>query len=257
MKNMFREEPAGLVRHTALSRLLVEQPGCFDMLGNQIEEFCPAGTKVLDAMDEPGWSVEEPNQTGYNLYHQTDLPVYLELSKSPKRVRRFGSAIQWLTAGPEYDVKHFVDGFDWDALDSREGEAATVVDVGGGNGQVALAIAKATKNLQFVVQELPESGDSTEKQDAQKVEEEQENERVRFMAHDFFSPQPVSGAEVYFLRWVLHNWSDKYCLMILRNLVPALRTGSKLLLCEYVLPEAAETTWKMNRYDETFTFQMK
>jgi hypothetical protein len=29
------------------------------------------------------------------------------------------------------------------------------------------------------------------------------------------------GPEGYFLRWILHDWSDKYALKILRALIPA------------------------------------
>ena len=255
MKNIFREDPAGHVQHTAMSRMLVEQPGSFDIVGNMTEVFCPSGTKVLDAMDEPGWSIEEPNQTGFNLYHKSDLSVYPELAKEPERARRFGSALEFLTSGPEYDVHHVVDQFNWDALDHRESETATIVDVGGGNGHVALAIAKATKSLQFVVQDLPGVVTLAEKQMLQQFGKD-ETGRVRFMAHDFFAPQPVWGADVYFFRWILHNWSDKYCLMILRNLLPALKAGAKILLFEYVLPATAQKSWNMNRYVAIAAFEV-
>lgn len=60
-------------------------------------------------------------------------------------------------------------------------------------------------------------------------------DRIAFMAHDFFAPQPVV-AGVYFLRWILHNWSDKYCVKILQALVPALRPGAKVIVSEAVMP---------------------
>lgn len=61
--------------------------------------------------------------------------------------------------------------------------------------------------------------------------------RVKFMTHDFFKEQPVSGADVYFFRWIFHNWSDKYCIEILRKQIPALKRGAKIVVNEYVLPE--------------------
>ena len=57
------------------------------------------------------------------------------------------------------------------------------------------------------------------------------------MAHDFFKEaQPVHGADVYFFRFIFHNWPDKYCLKILRSLIPALKTGAKVVIIDYVLP---------------------
>jgi hypothetical protein len=29
--------------------------------------------------------------------------------------------------------------------------------------------------------------------------------RVSFMPYDFFTPQPVCGADVYFFRWIFHG----------------------------------------------------
>lgn len=60
-------------------------------------------------------------------------------------------------------------------------------------------------------------------------------DRITFMAHDFFRPQPIQ-ADVYFFRWILHNWSDAYCVRILRALVPALQPGAKVMVSEAVLP---------------------
>lgn len=60
--------------------------------------------------------------------------------------------------------------------------------------------------------------------------------RVKFMAHDFFTEQPVQGADVYFFRWIFHNWSDKYSVRILRNLIPALKIGAKIVINDNVLP---------------------
>ncbi|KAL9074671.1 MAG: hypothetical protein Q9157_004300 [Trypethelium eluteriae] len=61
-------------------------------------------------------------------------------------------------------------------------------------------------------------------------------ECVEWMAHDFFAPQPVKGAAVYLLRWVLHDWADGYAVEILRALVPALEPGARLCVAEVVLP---------------------
>ena len=244
-KNIFREEPVGFVRHTAMSRMLVEQPACFDMVGMLTEEFIPASTGLFDAMNEPGWSVDEPNHTGFNVYHRTDLPVFQELAKTSERVRRFGSGMEFLTSGPEYDVRHMLSQFDPDELDRHDGKALKVVDVGGGNGQIALAMAQATKSAQFIVQDLPGVIEQAQQSTKNKTG------RVHFMAHDFFTPQLNIGADVYLLRYILHNWSDKYCLCILRNLLPALKDGVRIFVCEYVLPEPAETSWRLDRYVAT------
>lgn len=84
--------------------------------------------------------------------------------------------------------------------------------------------------MKFVVQDLEEVV-----RDARGRVSPDVADRVDFMAHDFFTPQPVT-AEIYFLRWIFHNWSDKYCVKILQALIPALRPGAKVIISEAVMP---------------------
>jgi hypothetical protein len=68
-----------------------------------------------------------------------------------------------------------------------------------------------------------------------KVPEDLEG-RLELMSHDMFSPQPELDADVYLLRSTLHDWSDKYCLTILRNIIPVLKSGSRVIINEVCMP---------------------
>ena len=63
------------------------------------------------------------------------------------------------------------------------------------------------------------------------------SKRVTFMSHDFLTEQPVKNADVYLFRWIFHNWSDGYCLGILRNLIPALKSGARVVINDNCLSE--------------------
>lgn len=102
--------------------------------------------------------------------------------------------------------------------------------VGGSRGFVCEALARQFPSLKFVVQDLEEVV-----RDARQCVPSDLADRIDFMAHDFFTPQPVV-AEIYFLRWIFHNWSDKYCVKILQALIPALRPGAKVIISEAVMP---------------------
>lgn len=56
------------------------------------------------------------------------------------------------------------------------------------------------------------------------------------MAHDFFTKQPIEGADVYFLRKILHDWSDDYALKILQQIAPVMNTGGRILIAEAAAP---------------------
>lgn len=60
--------------------------------------------------------------------------------------------------------------------------------------------------------------------------------RISGMEHDFLTPQPVKGADIYLFRWILHDWSDKYCVKILQSLIPALKKGAKIIINDICIP---------------------
>lgn len=105
------------------------------------------------------------------------------------------------------------------------------IQIGGSQGFVCEALARKFPSLKFIVQDLEEVV-----RDARGRISPDVADRIDFIAHDFFTPQRVT-AEIYFLRWIFHNWSDKYCVKILQALVPALKPGAKVIISEAVMPE--------------------
>lgn len=101
-----------------------------------------------------------------------------------------------------------------------------MVDEGGSRGPVSASLAQNLPSLHFVVQDLSattaEIGPATAYRLPENVKE-----KVTLTEHDFFEPQPVHEADVYLFRFVFHNWSDEYCLKILRALVPRHGPGGK------------------------------
>lgn len=129
--------------------------------------------------------------------------------------------------GPDISPSFLVDGFPWSSLGT-----ATIVDVGGSNGAVGRAIADAHPDLNFIVQDRPEVIE-----DAAKSELPPHlADRITFMAHDFFTEQPVA-ADVYLFRYIFHNWPDAYAAKILQQLIPVMKTGTRVLINDSLLPE--------------------
>ena len=57
------------------------------------------------------------------------------------------------------------------------------------------------------------------------------------MTQDFFTLQPIKDADVYFFRAIFHDWPDKYCIQILQNLIPALKTGARVIIQDPHTPD--------------------
>lgn len=158
------------------------------------------------------------------------------MAKHPARQKRYANAMRWFQTDPAHDPIHVVDNYPWESLGN-----GTVVDVGGSHGAVSVAIAQRCPSLRCIVQDLPHVV-----ADARTKIPPSLTDQVTFMAHDFFTEQPVRDADVYYMRWILHDWSDKYAIRILRSLIPALKVGARIVLSEFVLPEPGE----MSPYDE-------
>lgn len=148
------------------------------------------------------------------------------LKNDPQRAARFGEGMSAFATGAGYEAHHLVDYELWSSING-----GLVVDLGGSHGDFMIAVAKKHPSLKFIVQDLPSTIESgpTLPSDL--------GSRITFMAHDFFTEQPVKNADVYFFRWIFHNWSDEYCLRILRNLIPALKPHTRIVINDACLPE--------------------
>ena len=129
--------------------------------------------------------------------------------------------------GPDLSPSYLINGFNWGLLGD-----GLVIDVGGSLGAVSIAIAEKWPALRFIVQDRAEVITAASNQSLS----DSVKERIEFMAHDFFTPQPVSG-ELYLFRHIFHNWPDAYVVKILRQLVPVLKGGARVLINETLLPE--------------------
>ncbi|KAM3369890.1 hypothetical protein ACQJBY_017641 [Aegilops geniculata] len=90
----------------------------------------------------------------------------------------------------------------------------SLVDVGGGNGTMAAAIAKAFPHVKCSVLDLPHV-----------IQGVSAHESVEFAAGDMM--EYVPPADAVLLKCVLHNWSDEDCVKILTKCREAIAQGAK------------------------------
>ncbi|KAL8707413.1 MAG: hypothetical protein Q9220_007558 [cf. Caloplaca sp. 1 TL-2023] len=135
------------------------------------------------------------------------------------RSRREAEAPQWFDIYPA--ATEFSDA-------RRDPDAILLVDIGGGPGQELERFREKNPHVpgRCVLQDLPVTLRRIDKM----------ADGIEAMEYDFFTPQPLKGARAYFLRDVLHNWSDVYSKKILSRVVEAMDPEySTLLVDDYVL----------------------
>lgn len=106
----------------------------------------------------------------------------------------------------------------------------TLVDVGGGRGAMLAGLLEALPDLTGVVADRP----AVAKEATAFLAAAGLGDRGSGVGCDFFSSVP-SGADVYTMAHVLHDWTDDDCLRILRTLQASMPRHARLLVIERVL----------------------
>ena len=207
-----------------MSKLLVQVPNLHQWNGYVVEEMWPASTRTIDAMMM--WpESEEPKHTGFTLAKGVDRAFFDEVGKNQERADRFAAAMHVIQSSPMLNPLFLLDSLGWE-VDCPQ----LVVDVGGSHGSIACDILRKYPTVQAIVEDLPEVVAKGQVPPDLK-------QRLSFRAHNFFTEQPIRGADVYFFRSILHDWPDQSVVQILRNLVPAMKPGARVILNEACLPE--------------------
>lgn len=177
------------------------------------------------------------NIQGFNIVHDTRQTIFEEISKYSERKARYAAVMTWFSTGQGLEPAHVIDSFDWNDLGTE-----VVVNIEGFHGSISIALVQNFSSLHCIVQDRS----AVVKLGREKLPSEL-IDRVGFMEHDFFIEQPVKHANVYFLRWILHDWSDTYAIQGLRALIPALKPGAKIVICEKILPEPGSVSTYQDR----------
>ena len=147
-----------------------------------------------------------------------------EMAEDPEVAGRFNS---FMSGQTENFIRLLLDAFDF----SR---TRHIVDVGGGNGALLAGILQENLDAHGTLVDLP-SGLSTA---AAYLRAHGVADRCDVVQGSFFDSLP-SGADVYILRLILHDWPDDQANAILAVCRRAMRMGASLLVIDAAMPERA------------------
>lgn len=158
-------------------------------------------------------------RTAFGQAHGTDVFSYLEQRPGEAAVYTAGMAAggRFSTAVP--DVYDF-------------GGARTVVDLGGGDGELLATVLARAPGARGVLVERPPALAAARARLGPYADEG----RCDLVEGDFLEGVP-DGADVYLLSRVLHNWSDDDARRLLRHCREAMAPGGRVLVAERVLPD--------------------
>jgi hypothetical protein len=114
--------------------------------------------------------------------------------------------------------------------------ARTVVDVGGGYGELIIAVLRQAPHLSGTLFDLPHAIDDARRS----ITEKDLSARCTCVAGNFFDSVPPE-ADLYILKSIIHDWPDDRARTILENCRRAMPSDGRLLIVERVRPDRAHS----------------
>ncbi|KAI9642505.1 hypothetical protein NHQ30_009310 [Ciborinia camelliae] len=222
------EEKTPLVYNQTANSLIYQLPvfkGCFQMM---YDEYAPCSYSLTQYFKENGF--KQPNSitnNPYTLAHRTNgLNMWEYLSLYPERLKEFNIGMNSQSAQTVQSFGIFPWLSEYQKLETND-DTILLVDIGGGQGQAIKAIKKLINDTKgrLILQEREEFV----------IQNPDPIPGIEKMTYDFFTPQPVKGALIYYIKRCLHDWPDVDCITILSHIAKAMTSTSRLLIAETVL----------------------
>ena len=153
------------------------------------------------------------------------MPVWDFFAKNPENAKIFNDAMSGMTAQAN---EALLASYDFAGIN-------TIVDVGGGHGNLIASILKKNPEMRGILFDSP-----------QVIEGAKANIAASGVAGvcelvggDFFQSVP-EGGDAIIMKWIIHDWNDEQSIAIMKNCHRALPENGKLILAEAVVPEGNE-----------------
>jgi hypothetical protein len=203
---VFAMDDEGRFGLTPISTLLIDGPGSMRPLVRHMVE--PATWQAWGALLHSVRTAET------SFAHANGHPVFDYYAANPQSGEVFHDA---MTAASAMMEDALVGACDYSS-------ASTIVDVGGGNGALLMAILAANEGAKGIVFDQPDTIADTRRS----IEEKAMAARCEAVGGDFFKSVPA--ADTYVLKYILHDWTDEQCVSILRNIVQAAADDVRIVI---------------------------
>ncbi len=210
--SIFSEVQPGYFQQTELSTYLQsDQPGSLRNIARTWGD--PALLRAVEALP---YSLHT-GEAAFEYMNGVSLWPYLDTHPETAQIfhqgmTSFSESVNFPVAS-SYNFSHF----------------QTIIDVGGGLGSLLSTILKMYPTVQGILFDRDEV--------IQRAREHIEIEvkaRCILVSGDFFTSVP-SGANVYILKQVMHDYDDPTCIRILKNCRQAMNAGDRILIIERVI----------------------
>jgi O-methyltransferase domain/Dimerisation domain len=228
------------VKEEALYRLLralasvgifsIDEQGKFSLtpMAECLKEDSPDSVKAMalsmgnafyKAYSELPFSVQTENDGFKKAF---GVPIFEWLTNNPDQGKIFDRMMTDIHGG---ETEPMVNQYDFSVFN-------TIVDIGGGNGEVITGVLKKNPGVKGILFDMPD----VIKRAQANIAASGLGDRCKLEGGSFF--ESVSkGGDAYIMRHILHDWSDADAITILSNCKKSMNPGGKVLVVEAVIQE--------------------
>ena len=156
---------------------------------------------------------------GHEIAHRGSL--WDSMARDADFAARFNQA---MVAGTDEIAEVVAAGLDFSS-------ASLIVDVGAGNGALAVGILQAHPHLRAIICDLPAGLAGTREY----LSRQRVSDRCTTVEANFFENVPMGG-DVYLLKNIIHDWDDEHASLILSACRRASGRGARIMVVERFLP---------------------
>jgi len=254
-------KPIYVISELGIADLMCDGPKSVDALAKTTDTHAPTLFRILRALSSVGVFVETEDR----VFGLTPLARCLFSNALRPIARMFLS--EWhdkawnglshtaRTGEPGFDYTFGKPSFEWfeenpgerSILDQGQGAKAvrfanavietydfsdfkSICDIGGGQGTFLIQLLAYYPHIMGFVADLPGAVVSANKM----IAKANLSDRCKTISYDFHKEAPPV-CDAYFLVNVLHDWDDKNCIRILKNITSAMNADSRLWILEYII----------------------
>lgn len=212
---------AGIFEEDSQRRFRLTPVGAF--LRSDVPGSMRAAVLLFAGITQRGWSdLEYSVETGKPAFeHVFGMAPFEYFAAHPDEGANFDRAMSDFTSQMAAVV---ASSYDFS-------KARRLVDVGGGDGALLRGILRAHSHLDGTVFDLPPV--------AARAKDDGLGARFHAEGGDFFESVP-SGADLYLLKHVIHDWDDERAAAILRSCARAMSGDARVLVIEGLYPERVD-----------------
>jgi hypothetical protein len=190
---------------------------------------------ALMIVDDYNWStwgaLEHSVRTGKSAFeHCHGAPVFPWLREHPEKEKMFSASLASLSVMENAAI----------ARAYAFGKLDRIVDVGGAQGHLLTTILRSYVRLRGVLFDQPQV--VKEALQAGLVTSPDVSARCQVSSGDFFDSVPP-GADVYIMKYIIHDWDDERCVRLLSNCRAAMSAGGRVLVVDHVVAPGNRFDW--------------